>query len=80
VSIPHQNPIDTLRSGCGYENGEELLAVYTMAQTSFLSFFSVVLLMAVCMAWRVDHEEMEERKVSLSPLSSSVTLIAIAFV
>jgi hypothetical protein len=35
-----------------------------MAQTSFLSFFAVVLLMAVCMAWKVDQEEMDERKVN----------------
>jgi hypothetical protein len=34
-----------------------------MAQTSFFSFFSVVVLMAGCMAWKVDEDEMKERQV-----------------
>jgi hypothetical protein len=72
TSIPHQGVSESHHSGCGYENGEELLAVYTMAQTSFLSFFAVVLLMAVCMAWKVDQEEMDERKVSFAFLSTAM--------
>lgn len=74
ASVPHQNPMESLHSGCGYENGEELLAVYTMAQTSFLSFFSVVLLMAVCMAWKVDQEEMEERMVNVLETLANVKI------
>ena len=62
ISIKNEQDLNQ-QVGCGYQNGEELLAIYTMAQTSFVSFFSVVLLMAVCMAWKVDQEEMDERKV-----------------
>lgn len=49
------------RHGCGYANGKELLGYYTMAQTSFLLFCTVVVAMAVCLAWRVAEEEHEER-------------------
>lgn len=49
------------RHGCGYANGKELLGYYTMAQTSFLLFFTVVVAMSVCLAWRVADEEHEER-------------------
>jgi hypothetical protein len=31
--------------GCGYANGKELLGMYTMAQTSFLLFFTVTVAM-----------------------------------
>jgi hypothetical protein len=41
-----------------------------MAQTSFLSFFSVVLVMAVCMAWKVDKEDVIERKAAEEWLKS----------
>lgn len=34
--------------GCGYTNGQELLGYYTMAQTSFVLFFCVMVAMAVC--------------------------------
>ena len=51
--------------GCGYENGEELLSVYTMAQSSFSLFFSVVVLMAMCMAWKVDQDDIDDRKVGV---------------
>lgn len=46
--------------GCGYANGKELLGFYTMAQTSFLLFLSVVVAMAVCLAWRVAEDERED--------------------
>jgi hypothetical protein len=36
------------RVGCGYSNGKEMLGYYTMAQTSFLLFMSVIVAMAVC--------------------------------
>ena len=35
-----------------------------MAQTSFLLFMSVIVAMAVCMAWRVADDELAERLVS----------------
>jgi nitrogen fixation protein FixH len=41
-----------------------MLGYYTMAQTSFLLFMSVIVAMAVCMAWRVADEELAERLVS----------------
>ena len=43
---------------------QEMLGYYTMAQTSFLLFMSVIVAMAVCMAWRVADEELAERLVS----------------
>lgn len=47
--------------GCGYTNGQELLGYYTMAQTSFVLFMSVMVAMAVCMAWQVAEDELNER-------------------
>jgi hypothetical protein len=41
-----------------------MLGYYTMAQTSFLLFGSVLVAMAVCMAWRIAEEEIQERQVS----------------
>ena len=41
-----------------------MLGYYTMAQTSFLLFMSVIVAMAVCMAWRIADEELQERQVS----------------
>ena len=38
----------TRQLGCGFKNGQELLAYYTMAQTSFLLFIVVILVIA---AW-----------------------------
>jgi hypothetical protein len=61
ISSPVPPPL--CEQGCGYENGEELLSVYTMAQTSFSLFFSVVVLMAMCMAWKVDQRDIDERRV-----------------
>ena len=40
-----------------------MLGYYTMAQTSFLLFMSVIVAMAVCMAWRVADDELAERLV-----------------
>lgn len=51
---------DSFRVGCGYVNGKELLAYYTMAQTSFLLFLTTMIAMAVCLAWRVAEDEREE--------------------
>ena len=51
---------DSFRVGCGYVNGKELLAYYTMAQTSFLLFITTMIAMAVCLAWRVAEDEREE--------------------
>lgn len=47
--------------GCGHVNGKELLGYYTMAQTSFLLFLTVLIGMAVCLAWRIAEEEKEEQ-------------------
>ncbi len=55
-------PEQALRSGCGYANGRELLSYYTIAQTSCLMFVTVLLCMALCMAWRVAEEELRERQ------------------
>lgn len=52
---------EPFRHGCGYANGKELLAYYTMANTSFLLFFTVVVAMAVCLAWKVAEEEKLDR-------------------
>eukprot|EP01038_Epipyxis_sp_PR26KG_P008880 gene8880-11977_t len=52
---------ETYRIGCGYANGKELLGYYTMSQTSFLLFTTVMISMAVCLAWRVADEEKSER-------------------
>ncbi|RYG66053.1 hypothetical protein EON64_10625 [archaeon] len=62
LSSPDSSSINSYRHGCGYANGKELLAYYTMSQTSFLLFCVVVLSMVVCMAWRVAEEEIEERE------------------
>lgn len=48
--------------GCGYVNGQELLAYYTMVQTSFLLFLCVTVAMTICMAWQVAEVELKERK------------------
>jgi hypothetical protein len=48
--------------GCGYVNGQELLAYYTMVQTSFLLFLCVTVAMTICMAWQVAEVEVNERK------------------
>jgi hypothetical protein len=50
------------RTGCGYTNGKELLGYYTIAQTSYIMFITVLVCMAVCMAWRVAEEELGERQ------------------
>jgi hypothetical protein len=70
------------QQGCGYENGEELLSIYTMAQTSFSLFFSVVTLMAMCMAWKVDQGDIDDRQVNristiLSYISRTLILILV---
>ena len=49
-------------SGCGYLNGRELLAYYTMAQTSVTFFVTVLLAMTMCMAWNVAQEELSGRQ------------------
>lgn len=50
------------RMGCGFSNGEQLLAYYTMVQTSFLLFCAVVLVIAACLAWRVTRDELRDRQ------------------
>lgn len=50
------------RLGCGFSNGEQLLAYYTMAQTSFLLFCAVVVVTAACLAWRVARDELRDRE------------------
>jgi hypothetical protein len=52
----------TSRHGCGYLNGKELLSFYTISQTSSLMFVTVLLSMAVCMAWKVAEEEFSDRQ------------------
>ena len=49
--------------GCGYENGVELLAYYTMAETSFLLFMCVTVATTICMAWQVAESETQDREV-----------------
>ena len=49
-------------SGCGYLNGRELLGYYTMAQTSFTLFITVIVAMAICMAWSVAEDELQDRR------------------
>ena len=56
------NELDENRIGCGVSNGKELLGYYTMVQTSFLLFVTVIIAMAVCMAWKVAQEELSERQ------------------
>ncbi len=46
---------------CGYLNGRELLAYYTMAQTSFVLFSMVLITLTVCLAWAVAPEEWTDR-------------------
>jgi hypothetical protein len=50
---------------CGHSNGKELLTYYTMAQTSFILFFTVIFTMVLCMAWRVANEEQQDRAVAV---------------
>ena len=57
--LKHPYEIDV--SGCGHLNGRELLGYYTMAQTSFTLFVTVILAMTLCMAWQVAEEELEDR-------------------
>ena len=52
--------VDQYRIGCGYANGKEMLGYYTMAQTSFLLFLVVVVAMTVCLAWKIDDQEIKE--------------------
>jgi hypothetical protein len=59
--VLEQEGIDSYRIGCGYANGKEMLGFYTMAQTSFTLFTTVVIAMSVCLAWRIAEEEHEER-------------------
>jgi len=47
-AIPADENAQGSALGCGYQNGRELLAFYTLAQMSFLLFMAVVLVMA---AW-----------------------------
>jgi hypothetical protein len=56
------SPVDAYRVGCGFANGKEMLGYYTMAQTSFILFFIVVVALTVCLAWRVAEEERQERR------------------
>jgi len=49
-------------SGCGYANGRELLGYYTMAQTSFILFVTVIISMTICMAWVVADDELRDRQ------------------
>jgi hypothetical protein len=57
-----QEEEDIDRMGCGFSNGQELLAYYTMAQTSFLLFMAVIIVMACCLAWRVAKDEIRDRQ------------------
>ena len=54
--------VDAYHIGCGYANGKEMLAYYTMSQTSFTLFFIVVVALTVCLAWRVAEDERQERR------------------
>lgn len=57
--------------GCGYANGKEMLSLYTMAQTSFLLFITVMMALSICLAWRMAEDEDEERRVAEDWLKSS---------
>jgi hypothetical protein len=41
---------------CGYENGKELLAFYTISQSAIIIFLAVLAGLLTCLAWRVAHE------------------------
>ena len=41
---------------------QELLGYYTIAQTSYIMFVTVLICMALCLAWRVAEEELGERQ------------------
>ena len=56
------------RVGCGYVNGREMLGYYTMAQVSLHLFMSVIVAIAVCMAWRIADDELAERQVGYTLL------------
>lgn len=49
------------RHGCGYANGKEFLSFYTMAQTSFLLFVTIMIALSICLAWRMAEEETADR-------------------
>jgi hypothetical protein len=51
-------------AGCKYANGKELLSYYTIAQTSYIMFVTVLGCMALCTAWRVAEEELTERQMA----------------
>lgn len=57
--------------GCGFRNGQELLGYYTMAQTSFLLYVTVIVGMAGCMAWSVADEELKDRQCAEEWLKST---------
>jgi hypothetical protein len=61
-SVPLSIGSESDRTGCGFVNGQQLLAYYTMAQTSFLLFMAVIMVMAGCLAWRVAKEEIRDRQ------------------
>ena len=50
--------------GCGFVNGQELLGYYTMAQTSFILFITVIIGLTVCMAWKITDEESHDRELA----------------
>lgn len=56
--------LDPNQFGCGYVNGKELLSYYTIAQTSYTMFVTVLVAMSLTMAWRVAEEELSERQVA----------------
>lgn len=62
IDLAQGLPLEPDRASCGYSNGRELMGYYTMAQTSFVLFLTVIIAMAVCMAWKVADDELAERE------------------
>ncbi|CAM9495904.1 unnamed protein product [Choristocarpus tenellus] len=51
---------------CGYANGKELLAFYTMSQSAILIYLAVMVGLLTCLAWKVSDEELAQRQAAES--------------
>ncbi|CAM9795574.1 unnamed protein product, partial [Phaeothamnion confervicola] len=47
---------------CGYANGRELLAFYTVSQSAILIYLAVMVGLLTCLAWKVSEEELAQRQ------------------
>ncbi|CAM9479251.1 unnamed protein product [Ectocarpus sp. 12 AP-2014] len=53
---------------CGYANGKELLAYYTVSQSAILIYLAVMTGLLTCLAWKVSEEELAQRQAAESRL------------